>query len=181
MLPIISRAVAKQNNLITYFTNIPCRHNHISPRYTNTGYCVQCRSIIDKQHRTNNQKIRNEQNKIWRHNNQYYKKNKQTILAKSKEWRSLNPHKLRVNSNIRNTALAQAIPSWYDTEEHKIQQIYTRCQELSLLWGLSLTVDHIIPLKPKNGSVCGLHCWANLQILESSYNSSKNDRYQTDW
>jgi predicted CoA-binding protein len=45
----------------------------------------------------------------------------------------------------------------------------------------SLDVDHIIPLNPKDQSVCGLHCWANLQILDKSLNLIKGSKYQTDW
>jgi len=28
--------------------------------------------------------------------------------------------------------------------------------------------------------VCGLHCWANLQLLDKSANGSKHDTYQAD-
>ena len=41
-MKIITRIQAKYENLKRYFTGKPCKHNHISERYTSTGTCIQC-------------------------------------------------------------------------------------------------------------------------------------------
>ena len=40
-------------------------------------------------------------------------------------------------------------------------------------------VDHIIPLQ--SDPVCGLHCWANLQLMSRADNRRKSNTYQQDW
>lgn len=39
---IITRAEAQAKLLKTYFTGKPCKHGHISERYTSTGACLAC-------------------------------------------------------------------------------------------------------------------------------------------
>lgn len=46
---------------------------------------------------------------------------------------------------------------------------------------MDLVVDHIIPINPRDTSVCGLHCWDNLQLLDRNLNSEKHDNYTKDW
>lgn len=99
----------------------------------------------------------------------------------SRKWRFKNPHKVREHANIRRTSLEYAIPSWYNDEVNLIHQLYQKRTELSDRWGVELEVDHIIPLRPRDRSVSGLHCWHNLQLLDQSINGSKHDQYQTDW
>lgn len=39
---IITRAEAQAKLLKTYFTGNPCKHGHVSERYTSTGACLAC-------------------------------------------------------------------------------------------------------------------------------------------
>jgi hypothetical protein len=39
---IITRGEAQAKLLKTYFTGKPCKHGHISERYTSTGACLAC-------------------------------------------------------------------------------------------------------------------------------------------
>jgi 5-methylcytosine-specific restriction endonuclease McrA len=64
-----------------------------------------------------------------------------------------------------------ATPSWF--EKDKIALLYEKAKWLESLTGLQYHVDHIIPLQGDN--VCGLHVWANLQILEASINIAKSN------
>jgi hypothetical protein len=64
----------------------------------------------------------------------------------------------------------QATPSWSETE--KIVLLYEKASEFGM------HVDHVVPLKSKY--VCGLHCWANLQLLGSVENISKGNKYWPD-
>lgn len=45
----LTRAMAKEAGAGKYFTGKPCRkHGHISPLYTGTGECIECRSLLNK-------------------------------------------------------------------------------------------------------------------------------------
>ena len=90
------------------------------------------------------------------------------------KYRKENPHIRTAEQNKRRARKLNATPSWADLE--KIKKVYEKAQWLSKLTGLKYHVDYIIPLKGKN--VCGLHCWANLQILEASLNCSKRNKVE---
>ncbi len=110
---------------------------------------------------------------------QYYDNNKDRLLTKNKQWRDNNPDIMVLYDRNRKVNLKRAIPGWY--EEDLIKLLYLKRDELNKLWGIKLEVDHIIPLNPRDNSVCGLHCWHNLQLLDRSLNRSKHANYQTDW
>lgn len=99
----------------------------------------------------------------------------------SKLWRQRFPHKVWEHSKIRRTRLEMAILNWFKEEEHLVASLYRKRDELNELWGTQLEVDHIIPINPRCKTVCGLHCWSNLQLLDRTLNGSKHDIYQTDW
>lgn len=44
---IISRAEAARKGRKTYFTGIPCKHGHISERYTSNNVCITCSNIYN--------------------------------------------------------------------------------------------------------------------------------------
>lgn len=120
----------------------------------------------------------------WRdYNNRRYITHKDEILKRvsigNKKWRQNNPYKMAEYGYKRRAGLIRSMPLWY--EEDLIKKLYDKRDELNELYGLELTVDHIIPINPRCKTVCGLHCWANLQLLDKNVNSSKNDEYQTDW
>lgn len=46
-----NRAIAKAQNETQYFTNIPCRNNHLSNRWVVNGACVECSNNIRTRHR----------------------------------------------------------------------------------------------------------------------------------
>lgn len=127
--------------------------------------------IID--YRCNNTEI------IRQYKKEYYKSNLFRLRKLGKNWRKANPEKCFEYTKLRNTRLEQSIPSWY--EEVLIKQLYLKRDELNKKWGTNLQVDHIIPLNPKCGTVSGLHCWANLQLLDASLNQMKGSKYKTDW
>lgn len=104
----------------------------------------------------------------------YYAQNSEKVAAKSKKYRENNKEHLsaymRMYSAKRHATKLKAIPLWFEKE--KVTLIYKKAQE----WGFQ--VDHVIPLQGKN--VCGLHCWANLQLLDKSSNASKGNREYPD-
>lgn len=91
--------------------------------------------------------------------------------------RRANKGVINARNSARRVSKLNATPSWAELDKIKI--VYQKSAELSETWNIQLTVDHIIPII--NNTVCGLHCWHNLQILEKSLNCSKNNTYQQDW
>ena len=119
---------------------------------------------------------KNNKEKISLKNKEYNAGRKDIKAAYDKEYRKNNKHKLSKHSIQRNYKRYQATPSWYIDEKSKINQLYSKRDELSKLWGIQLHVDHIVPIQGK--MVCGLHCWDNLQLLESSLNLAKGNRFK---
>jgi hypothetical protein len=115
-----------------------------------------------------------------------YARNADLVCKKTNAYKKINAEKVKITNRkhfennrelYRNRDMnriarkQQAIPLWF--EQEKVALVYKKAKE----WGFE--VDHIVPLKGKN--VCGLHCWANLQLLDSSLNCSKGNRkYPTD-
>jgi hypothetical protein len=70
----------------------------------------------------------------------------------------------------------QAVPLWADPAQ--MATVYAKAQELSVAFGISLEVDHVVPLT--SPLVCGLHTADNLQLLATGANRSKGNRYWPD-
>ncbi len=108
---------------------------------------------------------------------QHYKNNKQQNNKASKLWRESNPDKVVLNVSRRCNYLKEHTPLWYESD--LIKQLYLKRDELNEKWNLNLEVDHIIPIT--SDTVCGLHCWANLQLLDVYVNQSKYNSYEENW
>jgi hypothetical protein len=150
--------------LNTYFTGNSCPQGHISNRYTNNGFCVDCRK------RFNTDYYENHIDKVyksvynWRSNNK--EKVKDYNKENSKQWKLDNPLKVREQNAKRKALKIQALPKWANMET--IKEIYENCPE-------GYHVDYIVPLKGKN--VCGLHVENNLQYLTKGENLSKGNKF----
>lgn len=137
----------------------------------------------------NREKIRKSQAE---YHSKYYSENKELKLTKTKKYQSENKEKEkehkkqyylenkeefrkrgRVISAKRRASKFNATPSW--SEKEKIEVLYKKAKWLESLTGLKYHVDHVIPLN--HPDVCGLHVWANLQILEGFINRSKNNNF----
>jgi hypothetical protein len=160
----------KQQGKLYYNTNIDrCRQSSRNWQKKNS----ESNKIKNKRRRLAKLEHYNYKCQEWKRNNPEYCKQSGTT------WRRLNPHKTREFSNIRNTKLYKAIPRWYN--EKQVRLVYLKRDELNQKWGVNFQVDHIIPLNPRCGTVCGLHCWENLQLLDQSENAVKGSKYQQDW
>ena len=156
--------------------------------------CKPCKRLQDKQYYVENAdsvkatvaeyKVKNPE-KISQIKKEWYLENKPKTRAAAKKWKAANKEKhyeslkkYRINNpGKRNfftakyrSAKLQATPLWFEKEQIRI--LYKKAKD----WGFA--VDHIVPLKGK--IVCGLHCWANLQLLDSSINSSKSNKHWPD-
>lgn len=76
-------------------------------------------------------------------------------------------------ANYRAVKLNATVP--YDEfNDIAILEIYDLCRLRTKALGITFHVDHIVPLV--SSKVCGLHAFANLQILEGRANKSKGNR-----
>jgi hypothetical protein len=108
-------------------------------------------------------------------------KNKEKIAARCRERRAKNPMPYRASilkwerNNPHKKARYRkgkkiATPRFADFEKMKV------VIQKAALYGLE--VDHIVPLV--SDTVCGLHCWHNLQLLDKKLNASKGNKYWPD-
>lgn len=95
-----------------------------------------------------------------------YKKLRARSNAANKNWKQNHYSKVIANMAKRRAAKLQATPKWAEID--LIDVVYQKAQHFGM------EVDHVIPLKGKN--VCGLHVWANLQLLDPTLNRSKGNR-----
>ena len=116
--------------------------------------------IISKNWYENNKERSQLTKKKWK------KENKERIALCNKEWQQNNKNKVNSTTMRYIANKLKATPSWF--EKDRVELVYKKALE----WNMQ--VDHIVPLNGKN--VCGLHCWANLQLLEASLNQSKGNR-----
>ena len=159
-MEIISRKEAAKQGLKYYFAGNICKNGHLAKRTIKSGNCYECQLLRQRlTPRTKEAKIKE------RVRQQKYR---QDPVRYSKF----------ILYQIEKIANKNQIPKWYKDEEQKIINLYAQCRKLNELYGSKLEVDHIIPLRSK--TVSGLHCFANLQILDSSLNTSKFNRYEQD-
>lgn len=193
-LHTLSRKQALFIGLKRYFTGKPCKHGHIDFRKSSNGECFSCNRIQFKSYsKRNANKLKEKRLESYAKNPETYrerqrvytKKNKGAVMARQALWREKNREhqinyamdykrknrsKARKIESDRRARKLQAIPLWY--EENLISIVYKKGKELGL------EVDHIVPLG--SSLVCGLHCWDNLQLLDKSLNSRKNNNYWPD-
>lgn len=110
MLSVIEYIFAKENNLIRYFTNIPCQNGHISERRTSDKVCIQCEKEKAKRY------FETQKGKISNYNRNH------SIAAKERKKRYYLSEKGRVTNNKNNkTEKGKASRKRFDlTEKGKL-------------------------------------------------------------
>lgn len=103
----------------------------------------------------------------------HYENNMEKSKRSDKQYREKYPEKNRAKRARYRASKLKATPIWADKD--RIDYMYKKAKWLEELTGKKYEVDHIVPLQSNN--VCGLHCWANLQILEVSHNRSKGNKH----
>lgn len=176
------RHKAKLAGEATYFTGVPCRRDHVSPRMTDSGSCIECRRESERrlyperyeakikprrctpearQKAAEKQKAFRE-----RRSDEKIAADRERAKLAAREWRKNNP--LHRNALKRKYVADRAarIPKWADMS--KITEFYLGCPP-------GHHVDHIVPMRGKN--VSGLHVHYNLQYLPAMENMRKNNRF----
>lgn len=151
----------------------PCKRHGDKAYYQSNS--EQVKKVVAKYRQENPEKVSQVKH-------EWYERNQKHVYAKSQAWRKDNLDSYyqsqkkynSLNKGKKNALLAkyratklQATPLWF--EKDLVETVYVKAKE----WGFA--VDHIVPLQGEN--VCGLHCWANLQLLDPLLNSSKGNRY----
>lgn len=113
-----------------------------------------------------NKERKNSASRAWKN------KNKQKVKDSARSYSKNNRWALLEKDARRRFAKKNAKPSWYECEIESIRNVYKKARELGF------HVDHIVPLQ--SDIVCGLHCLANLQIMEPSKNQSKGNYWWPD-
>lgn len=98
--------------------------------------------------------------------------NRLSIRESASAWRDRNPDKVLHASAMRRAAEIAACPSWADMSA--IAAVYRLCSRLRAL-GFDCEVDHIVPLR--GAEVRGLHVAENLNVLPTSVNREKSNRF----
>jgi len=111
-------------------------------------------------------------------NNAYHKikhepQTQERLAGNRKKWKASNRGAVSAIEANRRAAKLQCRPPWFEADA--VKAIY-KIAALKRRNGKDIHVDHIIPLQGE--LVSGLHCRANLQILDSSENMSKGNTYE---
>ena len=196
----MKRAEAKAFGLKMYNTGKPCKHGHLSDRYTSTGVCQECIQIANIDRYKNNREMHYAS---WR---KWYEANKKTHHARSRRWQQENPERAKATAQkwmLANpdktaakakryrdknpdkvTAWAVAgvakrdkrVPKWLSLDDKWIlREAYALAKLRTKLFGFAWEVDHVIPLRGQ--FVSGLHVPTNVQVIPKALNRAKCNQY----
>lgn len=191
---------AKALNLKFYNTGKPCKHGHLSDRYTSTAVCVECIKIAGVDKYKNNRDSQLASWRKWHDSNKNIHKirvkrwqlaNKDKVKTNAKAWTVANPEKVKAKAlryikkhpdayTARAVASvakrAKRVPQWLTSEDRWLmREAYSLAKLRTELFGFKWEVDHIIPLR--GNLVSGLHVPTNLQVLPKTENRSKRNHY----
>ena len=137
--------------------------------------CRNCKKLQDKEYYQKNKlKIKetiskykiNNPEKVSQVKKNWYQSNSQYTKERVSAYRKNNRGKCNALSSKYKADKIKATPKWAELD--KISIVYQKAKE----WGFH--VDHIIPLRSK--TVCGLHVWSNLQLLDPKLNIQKSNK-----
>jgi hypothetical protein len=101
-------------------------------------------------------------------------------IQANKEWQKANPEARRITAakymQKRRASQLKATPSWFgELDEFALQEALKLCQLREKTTNLKWELDHVVPLLGK--TVCGLHCWANFQVVPMQFNRKKSNKF----
>lgn len=166
--------------------------------------CKQCVSYRHRRRYLENKEAIMTKNAEWRETNKAQRKEyervryaamKEKKANNNAEYRRQNGDRLRAYDRQRYTSrrgaviesvrrrrrgVAKASPPWLTVAQRReIENVYVLARDCSVVTGEPYHVDHIVPLR--STMVCGLHVPWNLQVLPSSVNDSKGNKFDGGW
>ncbi len=199
-IPITKIAETKQEALdqgLPYYFGRKCTRDHPTFRRVTDGHCFNCgreRKIKRKEKLALNPVLKEqdlERERIWRKNHiksnpkmyedkRFRQKDNQsryreTNKEKFREYRKVNRWYFNYKRAERHALKLSGTIRGY---EEDLKEIYheAACRREK---GEDVVVDHIYPLMGKNS--CGLHVPWNMDIIQSSSNSSKSNKEPSSW
>ena len=183
---IITRAEAKALGLKRYFTGKPCKHGHVTERFTISKSCVECYNMCQAKRRSlpeNKEKVRAASRKSYLanrekvlekgrirnatgYNKEYYYKNTDKFIECVKAWIKSNPERRKVYRNNRRCSVGSA--SKQDIDKIRDAQLQKCAICKTCLKKHGEHIDHIMPL-----AMGGTGYPANLQLLCPTCNRRK--------
>ena len=155
-----------------FFTGVPCKHGHISKRFTSTKQCCECLSQRSKRadvkakaktYPSNQPDAQAKRNARWK------SENTDKYLEYQRQYRRDNRGKMNSHSKnykeLKNGWVLSSI------EKMMVENLYEDCRRISQETGVPHHIDHIIPLS-KGGPH---HPW-NLRIITAEENLRKSNK-----
>lgn len=130
--------------------------------------CKCCKNTARRQRYAENKEYEDARNLEWMTRNRDY------FRAYNKEYYEKNRADYVSRTAKRRAAKLQATPDWANLE--RIKGLYKLAAYLTEEYGVSIHVDHIVPLQ--STKVCGLHVEENLQLLYAEDNCRKNNTFE---
>lgn len=196
----MKRAEAKAQGLKFYRTGKPCKHGHLSDRYTSTAICVTCVQLAGVDRYKNNREaqyeawrkwyelnkdVHNERVKRWQTVNKdktradakaWVAANPEKVAAKTKRYREAHPDKVAAWAASSVARRAKRVPKWLSEDDKwMLQEAYALAKQRTKMLGFVWEVDHIIPLR--GATVSGLHVPTNIQVIPKAHNRAKRNKF----
>lgn len=146
------------------------------------GYFLEKWCLIDqilKKNENSKRWNKNNNEKVRLADNNWKKRNKQSLDKYKAAWSKNNLDKRAATSAKRRSAKLKRTPPWL-TQEHlqQIESIYALAKQLTIDTGIEHHVDHIVPLQGK--FVSGLHVPWNLRAIPATENCSKSNCFDVE-
>lgn len=132
------------------------------------NYCKDCCNVLSRTRYLKNPEKHKESNRQWNISN--LKKRREL----SRSWNVVNSDKANAKNARHRAKLLRATPKWAEFEQPAIKEMYALAKCKTKETGIKYHVDHIVPLN--SDIVQGLHCLANLQVIEAKTNIIKGNR-----
>jgi hypothetical protein len=180
-------AEARSLGLPKYNTGKPCKHGHLSDRYTHDSHCVACtlgwgstyRKTPERADWKKSYENTAEARALHAQRNARLRAKPDKAAAykvTKKRWQQANLWRGRLYRAQRDERVKRATPPWVDLAE--IERFYVFAERISQETGIPHEVDHFYPLVGRGS--CGLHVPWNLRVIPMTDNRKKSNKPPSD-